>query len=202
MERAAGCRTPRDFVEVARRILAAEGIGAVDVARVCRELHVSRGSFYHHFPQGLGQLRRLMMLAWQRESQEFLDGIAAVPDPLGRLEAVANRLLEMDHVGERGVRAWARSSGVVAECVRRVDHTREAMYRTCLIDFGDSARRAADIAGVGVLMLAGLQAAQPFDLREFVDAGLVWMNEVVGIRADATEHPQHTYAVRLHGRAA
>lgn len=107
-----------DWFEVALRVLAGEGVQAVKVDRLARELGIARSGFYWHF-RDRQDLRNQLLDYWAHEYTEILSENSELSalDPRARLTRIAELVLEHDLSGyDRSFRAWAN---VDAEVERR-----------------------------------------------------------------------------------
>ena len=122
-------RSGSDWVKAAGRRLAADGIGAVAVETLARDLGVTKGSFYWHFRDSAALLAALLA-DWARHATEPLlrrlegPGIKAPRSRLSRLAATVAG--EGAGALDPAIRAWACHDPAAAETVRRVDEARLA----------------------------------------------------------------------------
>ena len=113
-----------DWIDTALSILIAEGVGGLKIARLCDELHVTKGSFYWHF-KDIDALWEAMAERW-RETNSLtitteLRDLVSLPAS-DRLVALATMLMsEKNLTVETAIRDWARTNDKVAQTVRRID---------------------------------------------------------------------------------
>ena len=83
--------TPEDWIKAAFRLLTSAGPKAIRVDYLCRELSVTKGSFYWHFAD-LAALRAAMVEHWRRVATRDVIASMSVSGPTFRLhdEAVAS----------------------------------------------------------------------------------------------------------------
>lgn len=123
--------TPEDWIAAAFRRLGREGIAAVRVEAVARELGVSKGSFYWHFTD-LSDLRRRMLDHWHRQASARILAMAdaageGARERLSRLMELATSDLDAPYGGyaaEAAIRDWARNDPEAAEAQQRADALR------------------------------------------------------------------------------
>ncbi|MDZ7600402.1 MAG: TetR/AcrR family transcriptional regulator [Hoeflea sp.] len=177
--------TRTDWIKAGFRLLGQSGPKAVRVDVLCRELGVTKGSFYWHFTD-LAALRAAMAAQWRRDATG--DVIAAMTsseltprDLLIRLfEHVLSRP-ERDQGGsvtEAAMRQWAGGDTAVEAGVRTADAERLAFLTLHLRGAGlsgpEARSRAAFLSAtlIGLEQLAGEPALPRLDVAGFIDAML------------------------------
>ncbi|WP_217198301.1 TetR/AcrR family transcriptional regulator [Streptomyces buecherae] len=118
----------RDWLEAGLAALAADGAGAVTIDRLCGDLGLTKGSFYHHF-KGITGFRTELLAHFEAESTtRFIEAVEGVSGPAGVKFA---RLLDLaladegDRPGlEVAVRAWALGDAEARAAQRRIDERR------------------------------------------------------------------------------
>ena len=116
-----------DWLEAGLASIAKEGPNGIRIDRLCRQLHVSKGSFHHHFA-GAGDFKQSLLAAYEARVVEALDQAiaqtaeATPKDALARLTAsIANTDGFYRPDLEVAMRAWAVSDSEVREVQQRVD---------------------------------------------------------------------------------
>lgn len=138
-----GRKTPlgRDaWLNAAKAALIGEGIGGVEVGKLARRLHATRGGFYWFFTSRK-QLLDLLLRDWEETNTAMFKSLVRERGANGMAEYKA--LCNM-WVTERGyspqwdaaVRDWARIAPRVATVVRRVDDARIEIIERIFIDMG------------------------------------------------------------------
>ncbi len=147
-------RTPRStWIDAGLKTLAAGGPGAVRVELLAKELDVTRGGFYWHFPSRQAFLDE-MLDTWERRStEEVLERVEQeggdARDKVRRagMLTFSNELLPID----LAVRDWARRDAAVAKRLRRVDNRRMEYLRLLIGEFIDDPE---DVEARGMLAFA------------------------------------------------
>ncbi|KGF67525.1 hypothetical protein LL06_21725 [Hoeflea sp. BAL378] len=177
--------TPEDWIKAAFRLLTRSGPTAIRVDYLCRELGVTKGSFYWHFAD-LAALRAAMVEHWRRVATR--DVIAAMTSAELAPRALFIRLFETvlsqparDYGGamaEAAIRHWAAGDEAVQAVVREADAERLAFLTLQLRGAGlagpEARSRAAFLCAtlIGLEQLAGEPALPRLDITGFVDAML------------------------------
>ncbi|WEV24052.1 TetR/AcrR family transcriptional regulator [Streptomyces sp. 71268] len=128
----------RDWLEAGLAVLAADGAGAVTIDRLCGDLGLTKGSFYHHF-KGITGFRTELLAHFEAESTtRFIEAVEDVPGPTG---AKFTHLLDLaladegDRPGlEVAVRAWALGDVEARAAQRRIDERRIAYLHDLLCE--------------------------------------------------------------------
>ena len=108
------------WLEMGLELLEREGIGAVRVDRLARELGTSRSGFYWHF-KDRSELYRDMLEYWAHEDTEV---VANNPElqhgsPKGRLRKTMEMILEHDLTRyDLAIRGWAKTDPKVAKAFK------------------------------------------------------------------------------------
>ena len=122
---------PQDWLDQALAEILETGIEGISVDRLASNLHVTRGSFYHHFSDRTEFIDTLLEY-WERKwTLEIGDDISALGlDPVQSLLALSRmirhrRAAEYDCV----FRFWAMHNKKARETLRRVDSYRLGVIR-------------------------------------------------------------------------
>lgn len=149
------------WLETARQTLILEGIEAVKIDRLARELRVSRGGFYHHFTDRDDLLERLLH-EW-RQTVIFVPYQSSMPsnpaEALWAIDSLVTRLIREDGYDpafDMAVRAWSHSDSRVAKAVERSDEERISTMTDYFAALGCNATEAAVRARVFYFHQIGL----------------------------------------------
>lgn len=145
-----------DWTERALQLLMDEGIGALKVARLCRELGVTKGSFYWHFAD-LEALKTAVAQRWSQQTRAEFDQLKEIRDlpPLERIRLMAAGLVE-DRAWnvERTLRDWARTDATVAATIADNEQHVLALLHDAFLELGHTPQGARMRAGL--LTYAGI----------------------------------------------
>lgn len=153
---ASGRLTIDDWTERALALVMDEGVGAIKINRLCRDLGVTKGSFYWHFSD-LDALLAAIAERWATETRAVLSGLADLEGlpPLERIRAMALRLIDdRSWSVERALREWAKDDAVVAAVVVESDRFVFELVQAALLELGHSEQDARLRAGL--LVYAGI----------------------------------------------
>ena len=105
---------PEDWIRAAFARLASEGIEAVRVELLARDLGVSKGSFYWHF-QDREELLGRMFDRWEKEEIDWLDETVITPKAAARWARFVHHCTDQQLARlESAMRTWARRDERVA----------------------------------------------------------------------------------------
>lgn len=148
-----------DWFEVALRVLGEEGVQAVRVERLARELGIARSGFYWHF-KDRQDLRNQLLDYWAHEYTEILSDNPELRalDPRMRLTRVAELVLEHDLSGyDRSFRSWASTDAEVARRFRKIIAMRLDFIRAALAELGFEGQELE----MRIRVFVAYEAAQP-----------------------------------------
>ncbi len=158
--------TVEDWLQAGYTLLAEQGVRALKVESLCRQMGVTRGSFYWHF-EDMNSYRTALVESWNTFLERDRQSLAQQSElpPRERLTAMMTTLVSPQHwMLERAMREWARTDPVAAANVREADRLTLRSVTKTFCDFGfslDDAKLRAQLtfaAGIGLLHLTGSAA--------------------------------------------
>ncbi|MGD1109438.1 MAG: TetR/AcrR family transcriptional regulator [Mycobacterium sp.] len=158
--------TVEDWLQAGYTLLAEQGVRALKVESLCRQMGVTRGSFYWHF-EDMNSYRTALVESWNTFLERDRQSLAQQSElpPRERLTAMMTTLVSPQHwMLERAMREWARTDPVAAANVREADRLTLRSVTKAFCDFGfslDDAKLRAQLtfaAGIGLLHLTGSAA--------------------------------------------
>lgn len=139
-----------DWLRAARRALLKGGVEAVRVAKLARDLRVTKGSFYWHF-KGRDELLELLLREWENEMPELLAQVGGATERKP-LAALMQLLIERARLSEEGkvpsdaaIFAWASVSPRVARRVNRAEEERIELFAKFLRGSGSRRSRQVEV---------------------------------------------------------
>jgi AcrR family transcriptional regulator len=161
-----------DWIKAAFARLSDQGVEAVRVEVLARDLGVSKGSFYWHFRNRIDLLEG-MLARWEDEELHSMD-----PDEdssaATRWAQFVHRTVDPLRIRiEVAVRAWARRDERVARGVSLVERRRSAVIANVLRDVGFARPVAEEWSQVSLLVCLGwLDRATRYREFQLADRGL------------------------------
>ncbi|MGH9744478.1 MAG: TetR/AcrR family transcriptional regulator [Candidatus Acidiferrales bacterium] len=145
-----------DWVRAAFARLAQDGMDAVRVEVLARDLHVSKGSFYWHF-RDRDELAGAMLEQWDEDESAWLREAAAEErSAAARWAELVKHLTDAQHSRfEAAARDWARRDPRAAARARAVEAERRGFIAAVLRDVGFTARAAEAWSELALLICLG-----------------------------------------------
>jgi AcrR family transcriptional regulator len=145
-----------DWIQAAFARLSAEGIDAVRVEVLARDLHVSKGSFYWHF-RDRDELTAAMLDQWDGDESAWLaDAAADEKSAAARWAELVAHLTDAGHSRfEAALRDWARREERVAARARSIEAHRRGYIAAVLRDVGFTTRAAEAWSEMALLICLG-----------------------------------------------
>jgi len=158
------------YFDAAFEVLAEHGSDGLTIAALCRQLGVTKGSFYHHF-RDFSEFVDALLAHWASEHATRLIALSeSVDDVHERFELLQGIAIGLPHGAEAAIRAWSWSNPRVAAVQRAVDDARLQHLTEAGIASGLEPARAALMATISVSTLIGIQQlfrpAQPAAIKE------------------------------------
>ncbi len=149
--------TREQYFEAALEVIAGQGVEALTIAGLCERLHVTIGSFYHHFKGSTAFLQAFY--GWWEAEHAFhlVDQARSEPDPIARLALLKKLAGGLPHGAEAAIRSWSRSHPDAAAAQARVDEARIDVVHDTLRELGLPPARAKTLAVMAVGVLVGTQ---------------------------------------------
>jgi AcrR family transcriptional regulator len=149
--------TKEHYFEAALDVIAGEGVEALTIAKLCRRLNVTIGSFYHHF-KGSQAFLQAFYGWWEAEhGYHLVDQARSEPDPVARLALLKKLAGGLPHGAEAAIRSWSRSHPDAAAAQQRVDEARIAVVVDSMRELGLPPARAKTLGVMAVGVLVGTQ---------------------------------------------
>jgi AcrR family transcriptional regulator len=128
------------WLKAAKSALISEGIGGVEIGKLARKLHATRGGFYWFFTTRQ-QLLNYLVADWEETNTAIFRSIVRDSGANGTAEFKALCDIWVNEAGyspqwDAAVREWARISPRVATVVRRVDDVRIKIIQRIFHDMG------------------------------------------------------------------
>jgi AcrR family transcriptional regulator len=153
-------RSAQDWIRAAAGRLVRDGIGAVAIEALARDLGVTKGSFYWHFRDRPALLEALLVDWGRRSTEPLLERLRRAADaPAARLGKLAATVAgEGSGALDPSIRAWALHDRLAAEILRRVDEARLAFIAGEFRALGFAPQAACTRARLFYLHLLGEHA--------------------------------------------
>jgi AcrR family transcriptional regulator len=146
---------PDDWIRAAFARLAGEGIDAVRIELLARDLGVSKGSFYWHF-QDREELLAKMFERWEKDENEWLDETVITPNAAARWARFVHHCTDLQLARlESAMRTWSRRDDRIAARISMIEKKRTAHIASVLRAIGFVAPAAESWAEMTLLVYLG-----------------------------------------------
>ncbi|WP_406860647.1 TetR/AcrR family transcriptional regulator [Streptomyces sp. HUAS MG47] len=159
----------RDWLETGLGVLRQDGARALTVERLCDELDLTKGSFYHHF-KGITGFRTDLLAHYEAEhtSRFIAEAETAGDSARERLQRLQDLVLDAEG-GDGGggedidsaIRSWALQDPEAHAVQERVDRARVAYLRALWQGLGGPEADVEPMARLLYLVLVGAQQVVP-----------------------------------------
>lgn len=149
--------TREQYFDSALGVLAEQGFTGLNIRRMCSELGVTAGSFYHHFGSWQGFVDALLAYWENRQVLLLRDVEFGIGPPEADIESLRRLTLGLPHAAEAAIRAWGANDESVRVVRNRVDEARrKTVYKAVLRVVGEPSV-ATVVTSLGMSMLVGYQ---------------------------------------------
>ena len=147
---------PQDWIHAAQSRLAAEGIDSVRIEVLCRDLSVSKGSFYWHF-RDREDLLHAILSDWEKAEEGWLEDARSVErSSAARWAQLIERCAQPSRVRmEAAIRAWSRQDDRVARRVAVVEKSYREHIAGILCEIGFAYAAAEECSVMSLVLYLG-----------------------------------------------
>lgn len=191
-----------DWLRAARLALLRGGLEAVRVAKLARDLRVTKGSFYWHF-KDRDELLELLLREWEGEGAAI---VAQLGGATGRqaLVTLMQVLIERARLSEEGkvpsdaaIFAWASVSARVARRVRRAEEERIELLARLIGGGGRGlARGRADVFYLAWLGFVARGQRVPAFRKRFPEIARAMLHLMTSTRPRRRDRPRSAPAAK------
>lgn len=161
-------------------MLVEKGPDGLTIDRLCNDLGVTKGSFYHHFKNRESFVRQLLQHWLDQNTIGVIDSTEEADDAASRyarIKAIADNLpLEPDAT----IRAWAMRDPLVREFQEKADHLRMNYLKELFMPYARNINQAIRMARIAYTVYIGSRfIVPPLDesaMREIRDDIRIFFN--------------------------
>jgi AcrR family transcriptional regulator len=147
-------------------ILGTDGFAKITIDNLCGRLHITKGSFYHHFKSTDGYISALMQYWLEKNTLNIISATEHAASASEKKRILYQHTFSVDHKAELSIRAWGHSHPAVKEYVKKVDNARLEFLTDIYQLMGHDQAKAADMAVLEYISLLGIQQLFPEISRE------------------------------------
>jgi len=163
-------RSAVDLLDAGLNLLAEHSIQQLTIDALCKKLHVTKGSFYHHFKGREDYLERMLdhwVSDWTVESMRQADTAAS---PVERFDAIVESSNNLPHGPETSIRAWAQRDALALHFLEKVDSMRMDYLFDIFNEVSGDSKRARLLSRIGYSLFVGTRMIAPAIVGDERDA--------------------------------
>ena len=146
-----------EWLKAGMNALGLHGEEAIRIDKMCAELNVSKGSFYHHF-QNIENFVVSLMTFWEKENTiDIIDSAEEESSFEEKTEKLNTIVIGKDHLVEVRIRSWAVRDPKVKLFVDKVDGQRIEYLKSLYLQSGASEEKAFNLARLEYAAFIGMQ---------------------------------------------
>ncbi|SME90323.1 TetR/AcrR family transcriptional regulator [Desulfovibrio gilichinskyi] len=176
-------RSAVDLLDAGLHLLAKHSIQQLTIDALCKQLCVTKGSFYHHFNGREDYLERMLehwVTKWTIKSMNSasLAGKSAAQ----RFDVIVEKSNDLPHGPETSIRAWALTDPLAQLYLEKVDSIRMKYLFEIFNELSGDPDRALLLSRISYSLFVGTRMVAPAITGDERDAVIELMkNEVYGI---------------------
>jgi len=150
----------RDWLEKGKALLEEWGAEALTIEMLTKQLHVTKGSFYHHFLNSQDFKEQLLAAYEEERTHQVIRVAEKETSPQARLERIIQITLQPSQL-EVAIRAWALQDASVKEYQQRIDQQRLTYLEALIFAIVEDHSQAARMAQIFYSIYVGSQHILP-----------------------------------------
>ncbi|SDL12238.1 transcriptional regulator, TetR family [Maridesulfovibrio ferrireducens] len=176
-------RSAVDLLDAGLHLLAEHSIQQLTIDALCKQLDVTKGSFYHHFKGRDDYLERMLehwVEEWTIGSMQHVSATSV--SAAERFDAIVDKSNDLPHGPETSIRAWAQIDPLARSYLEKVDSTRMNYLYEMFNEVSGDHDRALLLSRISYSLFVGTRMVAPAILGEERDAIIKLMkNELYGM---------------------
>jgi AcrR family transcriptional regulator len=113
-----------EWLDEGLAVLSRQGDQGLTLDRLCRQLHRTKGSFYHHF-EDIAAYHQALLEHWRAgHTRALIEATRPLPTAAARHAALDQLAISLDPRVELAMRAWSQTDARAARLVAAVDKER------------------------------------------------------------------------------
>jgi AcrR family transcriptional regulator len=157
-------KTKKDWLEAGMKILVKSGAPNLTIERLCQNMEMTKGSFYHHFRGQKDYIEALLLYWHEVDTRQIMDGIQSregTANPLDRILMILGSRSADTARSEIAIRAWGLQNEQVRTQVEKVDQERLLLLMDNFMGMGRERSQAELMAQMLYTMLVGCYSIIP-----------------------------------------
>ncbi|VFQ42615.1 TetR/AcrR family transcriptional regulator [Desulfoluna butyratoxydans] len=154
-------RSAVELLDAGLNLLAEHSIQQLTIDALCNTLHVTKGSFYHHFKGRNDYLERMLEHWVENWTVENMRLANTADNAVARFDAIVESSNNLPHGPETSIRAWAQRDAMALRFLERVDAMRMEYLFDIFLEVSGDARRARLLSRIGYSLFVGTRMVAP-----------------------------------------
>jgi len=163
-------KTKKHWLDMGLKILGASGEKKLTIDYLCKNLQVTKGSFYHHFSSRKIYIYEMLKYWSQKYTDEIIEVISELNSTTQKAHELINKILVMPQKAEIAIRIWAAQNEEVLHFQQQVDEARMTFLQKHLFNITKDRKRSQQDARVVYTCYIGCQHVLPnITQYEYID---------------------------------
>ncbi|GGJ45882.1 TetR/AcrR family transcriptional regulator [Deinococcus roseus] len=172
-------KTRDDWFMAGLHLMARNGASSLKIDTLCKDLQVTKGSFYHHFSHLEDYQQQLLDHYEQISTLDIIEHLKSIADPRERLRTLVKTITAYDPSLEIALRAWARTDPRARDLQKRLDTIREAYVLDLVSQIIAEPETAAQLArGLYWLFVGSQQSTFEHDGEQKAQINLLMLDRL------------------------
>lgn len=139
------------------QMLSGLGEDAIKIDKLCKDLKLTKGAFYHHF-KNIEEYTMQLMQYWQvTKTENIINTANSEADFEKKVEKLNNMVIDEDHLLEIRIRAWGIRNAKVNEFIKLVDQKRLVYLKSLYLEKNFAEEQADALAKLEYAAFVGMQ---------------------------------------------
>lgn len=149
--------TKEDWFSLGMQSLSKYGEESLRVEKLCKELKVTKGSFYHHFKNIEVYIIELMKYWELTKTENIINAANAENSFVQKIQKLNHLVLKQDHLVEVRIRAWGIRNRKVHDFIEHIDEKRIAYLKSLYLEKKYTDEEADCLAKLEYAAFVGMQ---------------------------------------------
>lgn len=149
------------WLDFALDVLVKKGPEVLKIEPLCKQLNVTKGSFYHHFKNRRTFIDELMQHWLAKTTTSFIEQAGQEVSGLAKLEKLDQIIASQNIEAEVHIRAWALREPCICEYLEQIDKLRRGFLSQCYQEIGMPIDQAEQVALLSYASFLGLLQVYP-----------------------------------------
>ncbi len=170
-------RSSTDLLDAGLELLAEHSVQQLTIDALCRQLDVTKGSFYHHFNGRADYLERMLAHWVDVWTIGSVNQVNANASAIERFDAIVDKSKNFPHGPEISIRSWAQRDPLARRYLEKVDSIRMNYLFEIFNELSGDADRAFLLSRISYSLFVGTRMVVSDILGDYHDRILKLMKD-------------------------